>query len=74
MAEQHKPDLSKVEPISTWGDEEQPRGGPGGANRRADLDPIPGTPATTPLVDSPFEREPETSPETDQELDQLRRA
>lgn len=73
MAEERTPDLGKVEPIGTWSVDEQPRSGPDAADHGAEGNPIPGTPPAVPLVDSPFEPEPKTSPETDREFDQLRR-
>ena len=74
MTEQDKPDLSKVEPLGTWSDEEAPGSAPSaGADRDAVVDPIPGSPAAALLVDEPADAEPKASPETEQELDQLRR-
>ena len=78
MHDEKKSSLKDVEPISTWSDDE-PRAeggspsGPLATHRRTDMDPIPGTPEATPLVDEPGAREPRTSPETENELDRLRR-
>ena len=76
MTEQQRSGLKDIEPISTWSDEDEPQGS---ANARTPtgqgegLEPIPGTPGATSLVDDAGKLEPRTSPETDQELDQLRR-
>ena len=73
MPEQQKPDLSKVEPIGTWSRPEEPRGGSGSDDAGTATDPIPGTPPAVPLVGEATEQEPWTSPETEHELDRLRR-
>ena len=71
MTEQ-KPDQGKIEPIGTWSREE-PRGGSGAKPDAPTLEPILGAPGVVPLVDMPGEHEPITSPETEDELDRLRR-
>lgn len=74
MTDQHEPDRKQVEPTINWGDDDD-RPAPSGAGTPgiSGLDPIPGTPAAESLVDRPGDREPRTSPETERELDQLRR-
>jgi hypothetical protein len=75
MTEQKKTDQGNAKPIGTWGGGEPRDEAGSGTDRGTGMDPIPGTPGAAPLIDEPAaaDQEPRTSPETEHELDRLRR-